>query len=159
MPKASGDPSSRTFAKIMKPVSQLALAILFLVGCSRPADPDGLALSTLKDDIRAEKTISLPAYTRFDWDRVYIFQPYIPESVIREDTGTDIKFPHSASEGHCLLVFTKQGQAPKAIEVQRSRADFSRLYRKQGYSRDDATFNVIVRKSPIQNWWYLERKQ
>jgi hypothetical protein len=143
----------------MKAVSQLALAILFLVGCSRPADPNGLALSTLKDDIRSEKTISLPAYTTFDWDRVYIFHPYIPESVIREDTGTDVKFPHSGSEGHCLLVFTKQGLAPKSFEVQRNRADFSRLYRKQGYSRDEAIFNVIVDKSPIQNWWYLERGQ
>ncbi|MCX8494300.1 MAG: hypothetical protein ORN23_08745 [Chthoniobacterales bacterium] len=143
----------------MKVVSQLALAILFLVGCSRPAEPDGLVLSTLNDDIRAEKTISLQAYTTFNWDRVYIFQPYIPESVIREDTGTDIKFPHSDSEGHCLLLFTRQGQAPKAIEVQRIRADFSRLYRKEGYSRDEAIFNVIVDKSPIQNWWHLERKQ
>jgi hypothetical protein len=142
----------------MKADLHLALVIVFLVGCSPPSNSDEFALSALKEDIRDQKSISLRTYTTFDWDKVYVFPPYTHESLIKEDTGTKVKFPHSDSEGHCLLVFTNQGQVIKEIEVQRSRADFSMLYRKEGYSRDEADFNVVVDKHPIQSWWYLKPK-
>jgi hypothetical protein len=125
----------------------LALCLgLAMCGCVRLSE-QGFDRTRYAADVGRNAMIRLSDYTSFDWTRVHVFAPYTPASVIRDEVGRRVPFPHGSSESHCLLVFMSGDKISAAFEIERSQADFSRLFRKAGYSRDEAVFAIEVRSA------------
>jgi hypothetical protein len=140
----------------MKIAVSLLTAALILCGCTRFSD-HGFDRTKLAADADKGAPIRLADYTSFDWDRVHIFAPYTPAEVIKEEVGSSVPFPHGDSEGYCLLVFLSQGKIAAAFEAERKPADFAELFRKGGYSREDASFIIATRAS--DGWRSLKPRQ
>src|SRR5438552_106516 len=112
-------------------------AILALTGCAK-SNLQGFAIPALKDAIAKTEVIELKKFTAFPWDRVHFFATYTPPDVIRKEVGQDVPFPHSSNEGYCLVVFMASSTVVASVEVRRSDADFSTLFRPGGYSPEEA---------------------
>lgn len=140
----------------MKSAAILLFAVLVLCSCVRLSDR-GFDRAKFAEDAHKDAAIRLADYTSFDWDRVHIFAPYTPADLIRDEVGSRVPFPHSNSEDHCLVVFMSGRRIAAAFEVDRKPADFAQLFRKTGYSREEADFTVEVRAS--DHWRYLQKKQ
>ncbi len=123
-------------------ITVLILAVgLALIGCAK-SDSHSFAIPALRDAIARKEVIELKKFTAFSWDRVHFFAPYTPPDVIKKEVGKDVPFPHSSSEGYCLVVFMAGSTVVVSFEVGRSDADFSMLYRPGGYRPEEAMFTV-----------------
>ena len=78
-----------------------------------------------------------------EWSRLYVFAPYSDEQQISKvikhqfDKGVS---SIASSDASCLLVLTADNGIVAVIEYKRSLGDFSKLYRSNGYSREEAVF-------------------
>ena len=123
-------------------IAAFTLAVAFaFVGCAKN-DSNGLAVSALRNAIAKQEVIELKNFTMFSWDTVHFFAPYTPPDVIKKEVGKEIPFPHSSSEGYCLVVFMAGSTVAASFEVGRSDADFSMLYRPGGYRQEETKFTV-----------------
>lgn len=126
----------------MMKIAATALAVAFaLVGCAKK-DSRGLAVSDLRQAIATQEVIELKNFTAFSWDRVHFFAPYTPPDIIKKEVGKEIPFPHSDSEGYCLVVFMAGSTVAGSFEVGRNDADFSTLFRPGGYRQEETKFTV-----------------
>ena len=120
-----------------------SLAVAFiLVGCVKN-DSRGFPVSDLRNAIAAQEVIELTNFTKFSWDTVHFFAPYTPPDAIKREVGKEIPFPHSNSEGYCLVVFMAGSTVARSFEVKRSDADFSLLYRPGDYRQGETKFTVV----------------
>jgi hypothetical protein len=113
----------------------------------------GFATARLREAVARDEVIELKKFTAFEWDKVHIFAPYAPPEQIKSDVGQEVRFPHSRSEGHCLLVFLAGSSVIRSIEIQRNHADFSELHRAGGYRPEEAVF--VVKRTP-DGWRKLQ---
>jgi hypothetical protein len=126
---------------MMKVVATALAVASALVGCAEK-DLRGFAVSDLRKAIATQEVIELKNFTAFSWDRVHFFAPYTAPNIIKKEVGKEIPFPHSSSEGYCLVVFMAGSTVAGSFEVGRSDADFSTLFRPGGYRREETKFTV-----------------
>lgn len=83
-----------------------------------------------------------------DWDRVFIFHSYTPESSIIEALGYPWSDANQTSidwnDGVNLVVFTKAGRVCGWFEHPRNRGDLKTVASNAGYPRAKGTFKVVV---------------
>jgi hypothetical protein len=91
--------------------------------------------------------LDLTEINDFRWDRLYFFPPYSTDEEIKAALGT--AWPvmgHSRVhmlEGFTLVVFVLDGNVVRAHDHERTKGDFSELYRREGYARSEAKFTVL----------------
>ena len=129
------------FEKSLRFAVFLLAPIFFLSACTwTKLSDEGFNRPELIADANKGVALRLADYTSFTWDRVYIFGPHTPDDVVTKEVGRSVPFSHVNSERHCLLVFLNHGEIAAAFELETKPADFSKLYRKGGYSRSEAVF-------------------
>ena len=133
----------------------LAFASAFSA-CTRLELSDrGFDRSKFSEDTKKGAVVRLSDYPVFDWDRLHFFGPYTPEKIVVEEVGRSVPFPHVDSEEHCLLVFLFEGKIASAFEIERTPADFSRLFKRGGYSRSEAVFSA--EDIGAHHWLYVKK--
>ncbi len=93
-------------------------------------------------------TVDFNEIAPFAWDRVYIFGPYTPHQRIHDSLGfhwpdvsaTTIEY----SDVVCLVVFVQSGQVVDWFEHTLNRGDLMQLTNPQGYSREEARFQITL---------------
>lgn len=106
--------------------------------------------------------IRMKDLTDFTWDRVHIFTPYKATETIDEDLGYAWQPARSIGmyqrDDVSLLVFTNTGQVVLYVEHQRHLGDLDGSYKQDGYSPDEAIFEVVERGKPQSghSWLGLE---
>lgn len=91
-------------------------------------------------------TVDFAEVAPFAWDRLYVFGPYTPHQRIHDSLGfrwpgiraTTIEY----SEGVNLVVFVRSGEVVYWFEHPRNQGELLELARPQGYSREEARFQV-----------------
>jgi len=124
-------------------IAAISLAVAsVLFGCAKN-DSRGLSVFELRSAIATQEVIELTNFTTLSWDTVHFFAPYTPPDAIKREVGKEIPFPHSNSEGYCLVVFMAGSTVARSFEVKRSDADFSLLYRPGDYRQGETKFTVV----------------
>jgi len=86
--------------------------------------------------------------TKFEWDKVYIFQPYTSPTTINKELGYEWEMAqHTGIEmfdSFTLIVFTKQGKVVSYLRLPYSSAYFDSEVRNY-YTRDEATFKIEIK--------------
>jgi hypothetical protein len=91
-------------------------------------------------------TINMSQIAEFEWDRFFVFPPYIPYEEIDRQLG--FPWPSAESTGihqldsFTLLVFTRGVDVVAYVELPRRNGDFSEINRDGGFSREAAVFAV-----------------
>jgi len=135
-------------------LASILFFVLVLISCSRDAS-HGFDQSSLQRAVANKEAFDLAKFTSFPWDAMYVFPPYTPETDIKAEVGSAVPFPHSDSGAYCLLVFVAQGKALASVEVARNIADFSGVYRKEGYKVAEVKFVV---EEDATGWKKVRRK-
>lgn len=91
----------------------------------------------------------MKSVTDYEWDRLFVFEPYTLRATIHETVGTNFlkanEISSTIDEAYCLLVFMNNGDVVEYFTYHRRKGDFDRLANKtDGYSPDDAVFKVVV---------------
>jgi hypothetical protein len=71
--------------------------------------------------------LRLEDITDFEWDRVYIFHPYTPDSEMQRSLGMKVQFVPNRiqhNDAYNLLVFVKDGRIVTAVETALTVAEF-----------------------------------
>jgi hypothetical protein len=119
----------------------LILGFAFLSGCTWvKLSEEGFNRVLLTADAKKGVALRMADYTSFSWDHIRVFGPGTANDTVTKDVGRAIPFPHSRTGGFCLLVFTLHGEIQAAFELETKVADFSKLYRKAGYTPVEAVF-------------------
>ncbi len=96
--------------------------------------------------------IDIAQATGFAWDRLHVFAPYTPASVIEGELG--FAWPGAAKSGIsgtdsiCLLVFVANKQVVEQVKLARRFGDFAPAA--GTYARDRARFRVTRRDGVFQ---------
>ena len=83
-----------------------------------------------------------------DWDRLFIFHPYTPDTSIHEALG--YRWPDAErtsigwNDGVNLVVFMKDGRVAGWFEHPRYRGDLMYMASVDGYPREKARFAVLL---------------
>jgi hypothetical protein len=95
---------------------------------------------------RGQSPLRMSELTDFTWDRLYIFTPYSSWNSVETDLG--FSWPQGRAlhleerEDICLLAFVAEKQVVRYVGQNRARGDFGSLYRKEGYTREEAIFRI-----------------
>ena len=130
----------------------LLSAALFLAGCTKH-HPVSLAIGTQANKSDAQ-IVRLAEATKFEWDQVYLFDPYkdrtdicamvkIPASDCTRQLGSDLQ-----GDGEMSLAFMSRGRLVHYVRHLRGQGDFTPApaLDRQPIAAKDAVFRV-VRKS------------
>lgn len=101
-----------------------------------------------KLDNKNTDPISIKALTDFDWDKLFIFNPYTPNAVLENALGEESqklkKVEMYSREDINLLVFVNDSKIVSFIEFPRLSGDFDKVYRKEGFTPDNSNFIVTI---------------
>lgn len=114
--------------------------LLLLCACAERVQFDQ---GRLISDLSEGRNLPLTSYTDFEWDRVFIFPPYTPKSVIQKESGVAVDSAIEYSDSMSLLVFKNEGVGVANIEISRTTIDFSSVYSKVGYKKESAVFTRL----------------
>ena len=105
--------------------------------------------STLRKAIAGKRgePLNIQEVTPFKWDRLDVYTPY---TTFKDENGRTI----DVDEGHCYLVFSKNGATVSTLKFKRYYGDFAGLHREGGYSPSSARF--IVTDPSKGSWLKLE---
>lgn len=106
----------------MKKIAICLLILLLAAGCSQPKAERNTDLEAEIQNIAEENTdkeIDLASLTDFDWEKAYLFTPYMPQESINEELGFKFKDPSGIEhrDDICLLVFTNQDKVVQYAEL------------------------------------------
>jgi hypothetical protein len=112
-------------------------------------------LKTKLEDIIQQKVdeknatpIEIKAVTDFAWDKLFIFTPYTPTTVINKTLGFESneikKVEMDLREEINLLVFVKDNKLVGLVEFPRRKGDFDKISNADGFSPETAKFTVTV---------------
>lgn len=125
----------------------VCLVSMMTIACSRNADVSS-AIDDLIDDGKVQK-IRLADATRFEWDQVYLFDPYTPRPRVcarlripEADCARRIPF-ESSDDGHMSIAFMQRGQLVQYVSHGRKNGDFTPVPVTQPLSPDTAVFRVV----------------
>ena len=140
-------------AEMKLPTLWLRLALVGLVGCGEAyryieSGPVGWQLKREVRD-RGATTIPLANFTRFEWDEVFLFDPYTPRGVVcaalevaeRECEGEITA--ESRDDGVMFIAFRRNGTLVHAEMHFREHGDFTPVPRAQPIRKTDAVFRVL----------------
>jgi hypothetical protein len=105
--------------------------IMLIIGCSAEHTSKNEMIDTLKQEIERKQksgdTLNMMEIISSDWDRMYVFGPYTPESKIQEVLGFELKenFRIDERDDINLLVFVKDNNVIQLIYFPRSFGDFT----------------------------------
>lgn len=92
--------------------------------------------------------ISIKALTDFNWDKLFIFNPYTPTSLLESALGKEAyklkEVEMDSREDINLLVFVNEGQIINFIAFPRLNGDFDKVYRKEGFTPENSNFVVTI---------------
>ena len=98
----------------------LLLAAVLLAGCGPFFDGVGGSSDEIADAVKQGKPFRLADVTDFEWDRFYVFGPYMSnDSVDRRlgfDWGKAENSDYHMTEGGSLLVFVRDGEVVHAFD-------------------------------------------
>lgn len=108
----------------MKKIAICLLILLLAAGCSQAKAERDTDLETEIQNIAAENTdkeIDLASLIDFDWEKAYLFTPYMPPESINKELGFKFKDPSGIEhrDDICLLVFTNQDKVVQYAELSR----------------------------------------
>ncbi len=90
--------------------------------------------------------IDINSLSRFQWDKLHIFTPYMSYEDIKAELGFDWPYAKMTGiewdDGICLLVFVKDTKVVKYLVYPRHVGDFLTIGKKGGYSPEEAVFEV-----------------
>lgn len=111
----------------------LGLLIFSMIGCSESQPERNKAferdiqshMSMVSDD--SDSKISITELTDFEWDKAYLFEPYISEEEMEQEIGVNFKDQSNiyTRDDISLLLFLKNGEVVHYAELKRWEADFS----------------------------------
>ncbi len=127
----------------------LMLCVFSIFGCRCESTESISTLRAISYTMRqgAETILEMKTVADFEWDRLFVFEPYTLRKTIHEVTGLSFLKENevriSVEESKCLLVFVKSGNVATYFTYPRSKGDFSDLAKKKdGFSPDEAVFKV-----------------
>jgi len=140
----------------------VAAFVLVVSGCGSRAAPDSELSNaiTKQAEAGAGTVIDFVALTDFQWERLYIFDPYTTVDEIHRALG--FRWNAAAStgidklDGIALLVFVEGDEVVRYVEHPRNRGDFVPLARPEPWSTTDKF--VIVQVDDLGQPW-LEVRQ
>ena len=101
-----------------------------------------------KAENKDKSAFDIKAFTNFDWDKLFVFNPYTPQSLIAEKIGNDAdqlkQVNMDEREDINLLVFTNAGKIVEFVEFPRSKGDFDKVSAAEGFRSDEAKFTVTT---------------
>ena len=122
----------------------IPIAMLTIAACAERAP--------VSDAIRVRAAdgamIDIAAFTKFEWDSLYVFSPYTPNGVVCDKIGSQLedcktKIPSPGiDEGNYLLAFTKNGRVVHHELYARGKADFCQVGCLLEIQREKAVFKV-----------------
>ena len=133
--------------------SVLILALISLSGCGEvhrylESGPVGWQLKREVYDEGAT-TIRLAALTRFEWDEVFLFDPYTPQSAVCATLALsasecrDKVTAESRDDGVMFIAFRLRGALVHAEMHVRAHGDFTPVPGAQPIRKTDAVFRVV----------------
>ena len=91
-------------------------------------------------DARSQ-TMDMATVAPFEWDAVFFFSPYAPQTMIEQAIGCPWpeyeKSGIGYSDGFSLILFMKNGIIAAWCMNPRNNGDFSAVYSTQSYTKDD----------------------
>lgn len=126
------------------------------VGCRQYESPVSSAIAEKVS--KGEGTIiNLAEMTSFEWDKLYIFDPYESRDNIQNSIGQQFlktdELPMGVSEGDTLLVFTKNNQVVHYFNHPRGKGDFSGLKNHNWFTPQNAKFQVFQEGRGLYGKW------
>lgn len=101
-----------------------------------------------KIDNKNTDSFSIKELTNFDWDKLFIFNPYTPDAVLENALGDESrklkKVEMYSREDINLLVFVNDSKILQFFEFPRLSGDFDKVYRKEGFTPDNSNFIVTI---------------
>jgi hypothetical protein len=99
----------------------LAVALVGIVaGCGPFWDGIGGSSEEIADAVKQGKPFTLADVTDFEWDRFYVFGPYMSNARVDRELGFDWgkgeNSDYKAQEGGSLLVFVRDGEVVHAFD-------------------------------------------
>lgn len=128
----------------MKKVFLAVILALSLSSCSQEKSevPRQISMEIKSQSESLDFSIIVP----FEWDRVFFFGPYTPETVIEQAIGTPWKEYKKSGIGfddsHTLILFESKGKVVGWCMNPRNRGEFASLYNSNGYTRAESTFAI-----------------
>jgi hypothetical protein len=97
-----------------------------------------------KQRIEESQFIDFSQLTQFEWDQLYVIEPYMSLENLPLDNRSINSLPASIenNEGIVLFIFMQNGQVVQHLEFGRGACDFADSGRLWAYSRDDARFII-----------------
>jgi hypothetical protein len=133
----------------------VAAALVGLFACSgqiiAQSDLDQKLIAAIEREKAAEEqvTVRMKDLTTFEWDKFYVFVPYnMREEDLREILGMVPQSSIISNDWDDLLVFVKSGKVVHYHDHPRKHGDFDGLSGRNGYSPDEAVFEVSFDKAP-----------
>jgi hypothetical protein len=94
-------------------------------------------------------------YTRFEWDRFFVFGPYTTPDQIEHALGLDWKGAQRSGiaerDGICLLVFVNDSEVVRFVEQPRDEGDWADVARPQPFTPRTARFHLSPYPSEYQD--------
>jgi hypothetical protein len=130
----------------------LTLVALFACKLTPPISVTGAVETTINKG--STRVIKLAELTDFEWEKVFVFGPYTPDSTIEQSLGfpwSDAhKFSLSSSDSFWLIVFTLNKQVVRVEQMSRRSTSFSTNTLNRGFSPSEAVFTISGRTLTIQ---------
>lgn len=134
---------------IGKPAATLASVVgLLIAGCSPVDDRVSAAIGTAVRE-RGVQELRLTAVTDFQWDKVYLFDPYTPRSRVCDVLGVQVRdcertVPfESTDDGTMTLAFVSGTRVVRYSRHHRWNGDFTPSQPKQPVPAASAVFRVV----------------
>ncbi|WP_409029387.1 hypothetical protein [Gracilimonas sediminicola] len=112
-------------------------------------------IQTNKDSL----VINFSQQTNFEWDSLFIFEPYTSDKLIEEELGfkwssakSEIR---SLGETKTLLVFLKADEIVKTFKYPRNKGDFIKLDMRGPYKRQEGIFTIKKEKYGEEDWLFF----
>lgn len=133
----------------MKRIATIAtLSALFASACSPVDDQVSAAIGTVVREKHVQE-LRLVAVTDFEWDKLYIFDPYTPRTHVCDVLGVQIKYCErvvpfeSTDDGIMTLAFISGTQVVRYARHSRWNGDFTPSPKKQPILAAKAVFRVV----------------
>jgi hypothetical protein len=134
----------------------LSISLSLLSACSNSTEALQQKIISAVEQKRGNRdrvVVNLKSLTAFRWDRFYAFGPYTHPEQINKTLGFYWSGAWSTGSEHQdlfdVLVFVRDQEVVAHVRYPREHGDFYRVSRTNGYSADEAIFEIRVESHGI----------
>jgi len=117
---------------------------LILLSCSQRENDVSRRIA--KQIESRNQSLDFSTIAPFEWDRVFFFEPYTPESTIEQAIGCPWaeykKCGIEYNDSCTLILFLSKGRVAAWCMNPRNKGEFATLYNSNGYAKSEAHFMI-----------------